>query len=77
MAKDEIILIFVFLSFYLRQKKRAKLQKSATRRFKVERSFSIDILIRGISQTYEQKRQKMYMFFCVVVYGFGLASPVG
>ena len=67
MPKDEIILIFVFLSFYLRQKKKAKLQKSATMRFKMERFFSIDILIRGTSQTYEQKRPKMYMFFCVPV----------
>ena len=77
MPKDEIILIFVFLSFYLCQKKKAKLQKSATVRFKMERFFSIDILICGISQTYEQKRQKMHMFLCVPVYGFGLASPVG
>ena len=67
MPKDEIILIFVLLSFHLRQKKKAKLQKSATMRFKMELFFSIDILIRGISQTYEQKRQKMYMFFCVRV----------
>ena len=67
MPKDKIILIFVFLSFYLCQNKKAKLQKSATMRFKMERFFSIDILIRGISQTYEQKRQKMYMFFCIPV----------
>ena len=65
MPKHEIILIFVFLSFYLRQKKKAKLQKSATMPFKKERFFSIDILICGISQTYEQKRQKMHMFFSV------------